>query len=169
MRWCWVSGVETDSEGRVQALLVIDSSLPEAWNIGYNARLEPARASSLWGGVWAGRARRECAGLRMGRGACWPKSSCRRCFIGSFFVPHRGSAWRGLGRERRNFCLCPLCSALGRSASFVLRPVMDSFRSSQWELEHGLSDRSANWSSRSLQLTQAAPNSASSDVCYLHP
>lgn len=33
---------------------------------------------------------------------------------------------------------------------------------------HGLSDRSSGWSSHSLQLTQAASSSASSDVCYLH-
>ena len=60
-------------------------------------------------------------------------------------------------------------NTLSRSASFILHPVMGSFRSSEWKLEHGLSDRSADWSRRSLQLTQAASNSASSDVCYLCP
>lgn len=58
-------------------------------------------------------------------------------------------------------------AALGRSASFVLCPVMGSFRSLGWELEHGLSDQSWGWSSRSLQLTQEASNSASPNVCCL--
>lgn len=57
-----------------------------------------------------------------------------------------------------------LLCAIGRSTSIVSWPVMCSFRSSEWELEHGLSDRASGWSSRSPQLTQAASNSVSSDV-----